>query len=98
MPLDPSVRSLIATFRRSPNWDSDLDFALLKKLWPTLIGERLAQSAKVVAIQGSTLVINVPDRVWRKQLLSMKSALLERINEPWSSARLTNIAITHEDH
>ena len=85
-------------FRRSPNWDADLDFALLRKLWPSLVGERLAQTAQLVAIQGSTLVINVPDRVWRKQLLGMKSALLERINEPWSSPRVTQIAITHEDH
>ena len=54
--------------------------------------------AEVVALQGSTLVINVPDLVWRKQLLAMKTALLERINEPWSSPRVTQIAITHEDH
>lgn len=98
MPLDPSLRSLIAMFRRSPNWDADLDLALLRKLWPVLLGERLAQSAQLVAIQGTTVVINVPDRVWRKQLHGMKAALLERMNEPWSSTRLTQIAITHEDH
>src|SRR5436190_1416997 len=98
MALDPAVRSLIATFRRSPNWDAALDLELLQKLWPLLAGENLAAATRVTAIQGSTAVINVPDLVWRKQLARMKGQLLRKINEPWGSQRITEIAFTYENH
>jgi hypothetical protein len=42
--------------------------------------------------------LNVPDLVWRKQLFRMKSKLLHRINEPWGTPRITEIAITYENH
>jgi predicted nucleic acid-binding Zn ribbon protein len=98
MLLDPAVRSLIAMFRKSPNWDAELDLALLQNLWPRLAGENLASVTQVVAIQGSTVVINVPDLVWRRQLARMKVPLLRKINEPWESQRITEIAFTHENH
>ncbi len=75
MPLDPVYRRMIATFRQSPNWDSQLDLQLLQKLWPTLAGTELASNTKVVSIQGSVVVINVPDKIWRKELLKIKGRL-----------------------
>ena len=98
MPLDPVYRKLIATFRRSPNWDSQLDLHLLQKLWPTLVGPELAACTKVVAIQGAVVVLNVPDQIWRKQLIRMKGRLLAKLNEPWSSPFISEIAFTHEDY
>jgi predicted nucleic acid-binding Zn ribbon protein len=98
MPLDPAIRSLIALFRSSPNWDGQLDLELLQNLWPSLAGENLASAARIVAIQGSTAVINVPDLTWRKQLVRMKGALLRKLNEPWGAQRITEIAFTHENH
>ncbi len=98
MPLDPVYRSMIASFRRSPNWDAQLDLELLQKLWPTLAGPELGAATKVVALQGTVAVINVPDLIWRKQLLKMKRQLLQRLNEPWPSPFITDIAFTHEDY
>ena len=96
--LDPSLRSLIAVFRRSPNWDAELDLELLKKLWPVLVGEPLARLAPIVALRQETLVVNVPDRVWRKELSGMKGILIERINRSISGLQIRNIAFTHENH
>src|SRR5687767_11535871 len=97
MSLDPAIRSLIATFRRSPNWDEHLDVELLQKLWPSLVGERLAAATSITTIQGSTVVLNVPDLVWRKQLTQMKGQLLPKINELWGTARIREIAFTYEN-
>ena len=98
MPLDPVYRRMIASFRRSPNWDAQLDLHLLQKLWPTLAGEELAAATKIVALHGNRVVINVPDKVWRKQLIGMKGALLKKLNEPWPAPMITEIAFTHEDY
>jgi hypothetical protein len=98
MPLDPAIRSLIGRFRASPNWDEHLDLELLQKLWPSLAGKELSGATRIVAIHGSTVVVDVPDLVWRKQLVRMKGTLLSRINEPWDVRRITEIAFTYENH
>lgn len=98
MPLDPAIKSLIGQFRKSPAWDEFLDLELLQKLWPVLVGEPLAAATRVTAIHGSTVVLDVPDLIWRKQLMRMKPKLLERINEPWGTPRITEIAIRYENH
>ena len=97
MAMDSAIRSLIAQFRSSPNWNTQLDVEILQRFWPELVGGQLAAATKVTAIHGSTVVLNVPDRIWRKELLSMKRQLLQKINEPWGGRAITQIAITYEN-
>jgi predicted nucleic acid-binding Zn ribbon protein len=97
MPLDPSIRSLIAQFRRSPSWDDQLDLELIQRFWPDLVGEQLAAATRITALRGSTVVLNVPDLIWRKQLMRMKLQLLEKMNELWGGRRITEIALTYEN-
>jgi hypothetical protein len=42
-------------------------------------------------------VLNVPDLIWRKQLMRMKLQLLEKMNELWGGRRITEIALTYEN-
>jgi predicted nucleic acid-binding Zn ribbon protein len=74
-----------------------MDLRLLQQLWPTLVGPTLARATTIVAVQGSRVVINVPDKIWRKQLVRMRSDLLTRMNEPWTSPWITEISITYEN-
>jgi predicted nucleic acid-binding Zn ribbon protein len=97
MSFDPALRHLIASFRKSPNWDRDLDLQLLQKLWPSLVGESLAAATTVVAVHGSRVVLNVPDQIWRRQLIKMRPELLRRMNEPWPAPWITEIAFTYEN-
>ena len=98
MPLDPAIKSLIAQFRQSPQWDEFLDLELLQKLWPVLAGKNIGAATRITAIQGSTAIIDVPDLIWRKQLMKMKGELLQKLNEPWGTKRITEIAFTYEKH
>jgi predicted nucleic acid-binding Zn ribbon protein len=97
MSFDPASRRLLASFRKSPNWDTELDLEVLRKLWPQLVGSSLANATSVTAIHGSRVVINVPDQIWRKQLIRMREQLLARINEPWATSWIKEIAFTHEN-
>ena len=97
MAIDPAVRHIIAGFKKSLNWDSELDLQLLQKLWPVLVGRDLAGATTVVAVQGSRVVVNVPDQIWRKQLVKMRPQLLARMNEPWPTPWITEIAFTYEN-
>jgi predicted nucleic acid-binding Zn ribbon protein len=97
MSLDPAIRSLIAQFRRSPNWDDQLDLELIQRFWPDLVGDQLAAVTKITALRGSTVVLNVPDLIWRKQLMRMKRQLLQKMNELWGGRKITEIALTYEN-
>ena len=97
MPMDPAVRSLISQFRRSPNWDDQLDLELIQRFWPDLVGDQLAGVTKITALRGSTVVLNVPDLIWRKQLMGMKLQLLQKLNELWGGRKITEIALTYEN-
>ena len=97
MPFDPTLRRLIAGFRKAPQWDEELDLQLLRKLWPLLVGTQIAELTTVTAVQGSRVVVNVPDKVWRVQLVQMKPELLARMNEPWPAPWIQEIAFTYED-
>ena len=95
--LDPAIRSLIGTFRRSPNWDEELDLKLLQQLWPVLVGDMLGKATTVNAIHDARVVLNVPDPQWRRQLARMKRRILQKINEPWGSGRFTEVEFTCEN-
>jgi predicted nucleic acid-binding Zn ribbon protein len=97
MSFDPALRRLLATFRKSPNWDEELDLEVLQKLWPSLVGDKLATATTVTAVQGARVVINVPDQVWRKQLVKMRPMLLAKLNEPWPAPWIKEIAFTYEN-
>jgi predicted nucleic acid-binding Zn ribbon protein len=97
MSIDPAVRRLLASFRNSPNWDNELDLDVLRKLWPSLVGEKLASATTVTAVQGARVVINVPDQIWRRQLYRMRPQLLSKINEPWATPWIKEIVFTYEN-
>jgi len=97
MSLDPTVRSLIAQLRRSPSWDDQLDLELIQQFWPDLVGDQLAAVTKITALHGSTVVLNVPDLIWRKQLMTMKLQLLQKMNQLWGGGKITEIALTYEN-
>jgi len=97
MSFDPTLRSLLASFRKSSNWDAQLDLEVLQKLWPSLVGTNLAFVTQVTAVQGARVVVNVPDKIWRRQLIKMRPQLLKKMNEPWATPWIEEIAFTYEN-
>ena len=97
MSFDPALRHLIASFRNSPNWDEELDLHVLQQLWPVLVGTQLAGSTRVTGVQGARVIVNVPDLVWRKQLIRMRPELLAKMNAPWATPWIKEIAFTYEN-
>ena len=97
MPFDPALRQIIASFKASPQWDAALDLRLVQALWPTLVGDALAETTTVVDVGRGRLLVRVPDPTWKRQLLSIQPWLLRKINEPFSHRWITEIAFTYED-
>ena len=97
MSFDPAIRQIIASFRKSPNWDATLDLQMLQALWPAVIGESLARETSIAALDGSRVIIRVPDSAWTDQLLSVRETLLEKMNAPWPHRWIRDIGFTYEN-
>jgi hypothetical protein len=54
---------------------------LLRAAWPKAVGEDLARRTEVVAVEGATLRIRVPDARWRGVLHRMQGDILARLRE-----------------
>lgn len=55
--------------------------ALVRAAWPRAVGPDLARRTEVVALEGTTLRIRVPDARWRKELHRMQPDILARLRE-----------------
>ena len=50
-------------------------------LWNEIVGEHLARRTRPVKISRSTLVVLVPSRTWKRQLSSLRSEMVRRLNQ-----------------
>jgi hypothetical protein len=55
--------------------------ALVRAAWARVVGAGLAHRTEVLAIEGNTLRLRVPDARWRKVLHRMQGDLLRRLRE-----------------
>jgi hypothetical protein len=55
--------------------------ALLKSAWPHAVGSELARRTEVLALEGRTLRVRVPDAGWRKVLHRMQPQIVRRLRD-----------------
>jgi Dna[CI] antecedent, DciA len=53
--------------------------ALIKSAWPFAVGQELARRTEVLALEGRTLRVRVPDAGWRKVLHRMQPQIVDRL-------------------
>src|SRR5262249_37430480 len=55
--------------------------ALLRAAWPQAVGAELGRRTEVVALEGRTLRVRVPDAGWRKALHRVRVDILGRLHD-----------------
>jgi predicted nucleic acid-binding Zn ribbon protein len=48
--------------------------------WPEIVGEKIAGASQAIRFEDDTLLVSVPDSVWRQQLSLEVEAILEKIH------------------
>jgi len=48
--------------------------------WPEIVGEKMASISRALRFSDDTLLVSVPDSVWRQQLSMEADAILEKIH------------------
>jgi hypothetical protein len=53
--------------------------ALLRAVWPAVVGQDLARRSEVVALDHGVMRVRLPDAAWRRVLLRMRAEILARL-------------------
>jgi len=48
--------------------------------WPEIVGERIAHASKAIRYENETMLVSVPDAVWRQQLSLEVDTILAKIH------------------
>lgn len=75
------LRKAISSDTAAELFGAERTLPLLRAAWPLAVGARLAQRTEVVALEGRTLIIRVPDGRWRRILHRLRRELLQRLRQ-----------------
>jgi hypothetical protein len=73
---------------------SDRAIHLLRAAWPRAVGEELARRTEVLAVEGRTLRIRVPDASWGRVLHRLEREILMRLRRALGSSTPGRLGFT----
>lgn len=80
---------LIKNNKLSQAFFSDDDFA--RAIWPIAVGKAIAAHTSRLKIVRTTLVVEVEDALWQRQLYPLTSQILQRLNKITGSEAIQEI-------
>jgi hypothetical protein len=88
-----SFGTILAGLATRLGLESKLFEGRLRRQWPELVGETVAQHTRPGQIRFKKLYIHVHNSVWLQQLTFLKPALLQKVNELAGERLVTEIVL-----
>lgn len=74
-----------------PQWEPDTILAAVQRVWPTAVGQTIAEAAKPTAERGGVLTVSCAAAVWAQELDLMALEILERLNAELSEGSIQRL-------
>ena len=87
------LSSLLPGFLRHLHFSEELTGELVTELWKNVVGETLAQNARPLRMQGSTLVLTVSSEAWKKELFSSRFEILKRLEKLLGGPKVSTLEL-----
>lgn len=62
-------------------WEPDTLLAAVQRVWPSTVGQTIAEAAQPTAERGGVLTVSCTAAVWAQELDLIAPTILERLNE-----------------
>lgn len=72
-------------------WSEYLAESSVAQQWPIIVGEAMAEHAKVLEISAGVLKVQCDSTAWATELRRMRSQVLTRIHQDYPNANITEI-------
>jgi hypothetical protein len=87
------LSSLLPGFLRQLHFSEELTGELVVALWKNAVGETLAQNARPLRMQGTTLVLTVSSDSWKKELFSLRFEILKRLEKLLGASKVSGLEL-----
>jgi predicted nucleic acid-binding Zn ribbon protein len=67
------------------------DDELIRGIWPSAVGKVIASHTSRLRVVRTTLVVEVADATWQKQLFALSRQILDRVQKATGSTALTDV-------
>lgn len=75
-----SIGDAIKEFLESQGFTEKIEQADVLRMWPDIVGEKIAEKTQARRMKKGILVVSVSDSVWRNELVYMRETLRRKIN------------------
>lgn len=75
----------------SAEWEPDTLLARVQRVWPSTVGQTIAEAAQPSAERGGVLTVSCAAAVWAQELDLMALTILERLNEALPSGGIERL-------
>ncbi len=75
------ISGILETMLKTQFQESDLKLTKLWDIWEDIVGQTIAQNAKVSAFKEKLLIVEVSDSTWLYQLQFLKEDMKQKINQ-----------------
>lgn len=83
------INKILPQVLKSLDLESRFKDIQMVKLWPQIVGNKIAQHARAININEAVLFVVVDNPAWQAQLFLLKNKIIERFNK--SGANLKDI-------
>jgi len=67
------------------------DEQLLRAIWPSAVGKAISAHTQTAQIVRGTLIVEVEDAIWQRQLNSLSRQIMARVQKLLGSSRITDV-------
>lgn len=75
------INAILEKFIKSRGIEKKINENMAVVLWPDVVGEKIAQKTAALKVKNGILYIITSSPAWSQELSSMKSKLIEEINQ-----------------
>lgn len=85
------ISDIIRKVIRERGLEKPIERGEVLALWPKIIGEKIAEHARAVALESGILFLEVDDSAWRNELSLLSGELVKKINDYFQDERVQKI-------
>lgn len=89
--LTPSLGAAIQGLLKEYGLEEAANLQRAVPLWKATVGPAIARNCPAVSVEGQTLWVRAKNAAWRSEISFRKDELLDALNAPLDSVRLTDI-------
>ena len=80
-PLFMSPADVLTKILMQSGVSTNLAIHDIQKMWPEIVGERIAQEVECLKIENSTLFLKAKNALWKSEILFQKDVLIQKVNQ-----------------